>query len=69
MEAHTVPVPKTRPKKAQALESLRPDDETVDDDYELGKEEILDSIERGLRQMLAGEGRPVEEFLDELDNE
>ena len=39
----------------------------VDDDYELSKEEILDSIERGFRQMLAGEGRPALEFLDELD--
>ena len=62
-------VPKTKPKKAQELDSLRPDDETAEDAYELSKEEILDSIERGLRQMLAGEGRPVEEFLDELDNE
>lgn len=61
--------PKTKPTKIRELDSMRPDDETVDDDYEMSKEEILDSIERGLRQMLAGEGRPVEEFLDELDNE
>lgn len=61
--------PKTKPRKTQALDPLPPDDATVDDDYEMSKEEILDSIERGLRQMLAGEGRPVQEFLDELDNE
>ena len=35
----------------------------------MGKEEILDSIERGFRDILAGNTRPVEEFLDELDNE
>ena len=64
-----MPVPKTKPKNTQELDSLRPDDGAVEDDYEMSKEEILDSIERGLRQMLAGEGRPVEEFLDELDNE
>lgn len=59
--------PKTKPTKTQELDSLRPDDGGVDD--EMSKEEILDSIERGLRQMLAGEGRPALEFLDELDNE
>ncbi len=62
-------VPKTKPGKTQELDSLRPDDVAFDDDYELSKEEILDSIERGLREMLAGDGRPVQEFLDELDNE
>ena len=62
-------VPKTKPKNTQELDSLRLEDETVDDDYEMSKEEILDSIERGFRDILAGEGRPVEEFLDELDNE
>ena len=69
MEADTVRVPKTKPKKIQELESSRPDDETVNDDYEMSKEEILDSIERGFRDILAGHTRPVEEFLDELDNE
>ena len=62
-------VPKTKPKNTQELDALVPDDEAVEDDYEMSKEEILDSIERGLRQMLAGEGRPAEEFLDELDRE
>ena len=62
-------VPKTKPEKIQKLDSLPPDDGAIADDYELSKEEILDSIERGLREMLAGEGRPVQEFLDELDNE
>jgi len=62
-------VPKTKPKHSQELDTLLADDETVDDDYELSKEEILDSIERGFRDILAGKGRPVEEFLDELDRE
>ena len=62
-------VPKTKPKNTQELDSLLADKESVDDDYEMSKEEILDSIERGLRQMLAGEGRPAQEFLNELDNE
>ena len=62
-------VPKSKYRNTQDLDSLLPDDGAVNDDYEMSKEEILDSIERGLRQMLAGEGRPAEEFLDELDNE
>lgn len=62
-------VPKTKPKNIEELDSLRADDRVVDDDYELSKEEILDSIERGFRDILAGNTRPVEEFLDELDNE
>lgn len=62
-------VPKTKPKNTQELESISPDDGAVDDDYEMSKEEILDSIERGFRDILAGNTRPVEEFLDELDNE
>ncbi len=61
--------PKTKPKNTQELESIRPGDGAVDDDYEMSKEEILDSIERGFRDILAGNTRPVEEFLDELDNE
>ena len=69
MEADTVRVPKTKPKNSQELDALLQDDETVDDDYELSKEEILDSIERGFRDILAGNTRPAEEFLDELDNE
>ena len=59
---------KTKPVNALELESPRPDEDLVED-YEMSKEEILDSIERGFRQMLAGEGRPVLELLDELDNE
>ncbi len=62
-------VPKTKPKSNHELDAMRPDDGVVDDDYEMSKEEILDSIERGFRDILAGKGRPVEEFLDELDNE
>ncbi len=62
-------VPKTKPKNTQELESINPDDGAVADDYEMSKEEILDSIERGFRDILAGNTRPVEEFLDELDNE
>ena len=62
-------VPKTKPKKTQELDSMRPDDRPVEDDSEMSPDEILDRIERGLRQMLAGEGRPVQEFLNELDNE
>ena len=62
-------VPKTKAQQSQERASLPTDDGAVEDDYEMSKEEILDSIERGLRQMLAGEGRPVQEFLDELDNE
>ncbi len=61
--------PKTIAENIQELETIPPDDVAVDDDYEMSKEEILDSIERGLRQMLAGKGRPVQEFLDELDSE
>lgn len=61
--------PKTRAENIQELDSIRSNNGAVEDDYELSEEEILDSIERGLRQMLAGQGRPVQEFLDELDNE
>ena len=61
--------PKTKPVRIQEPEPLRPEDGVVEDDYEMSKEEILDSLERGLRQMHAGEGRPALEFLDELDNE
>lgn len=61
--------PKTKPTKIQELDAMRPDDGGVDDDYEMSKDEILDSIERGFRDILAGNTRPVEEFLDELDNE
>lgn len=60
--------PKTKPVTIQESESLHPEDGAVDDD-ELSKEEILDSIERGFRDILAGNTRPAEEFLDELDNE
>lgn len=62
-------VPKTKPKNSQVFDSLLPEDGAIDDDYEMSKEEILDSIERGFRDILAGNTRPVEEFLDELDNE
>ena len=62
-------VPKTKAQQIQERASLPPDDGAVEDDYEMNKEEILDSIERGFRDILAGNTRPVEEFLDELDNE
>ncbi len=42
----------------------------LDTDYrEPTQVEILASLERGLRQALAGEGRPARELLDELLNE
>ncbi len=61
--------PKTKPIRVQEPEPSQLEDVEVEDVLEMNKEEILDSIERGLRQMLAGEGRPALEFLDELDNE
>ena len=62
-------VPKTKCVSIQNPASLRPEEGAVEDDLEMSKAEILNSIERGLRQMIAGEGRPALEFLDELDNE
>ena len=45
-------------------------DENLESDYrEPTKAEILASLEIGLRQALAGEGRPAREWLDELLNE
>ncbi len=42
----------------------------LDTDYrEPTQVEILASLERGLRQALAGEGRPARELLDELLND
>jgi hypothetical protein len=32
-------------------------------------EEIIESIKQGLREALAGKGRPVQELLDELDHD
>lgn len=44
--------------------------EDLDTEYrEPTKAEILASLEIGLRQALAGEGRPARELLDELLNE
>ncbi len=61
--------PKTKPAKVQVLETLRPCVATDEDGEEMSKEEILDSIERGFQEMLAGNTRPALEFLDEIDNE
>lgn len=61
--------PKPKPAKVQVLETIRPCVATGEDGEEMSKEEILDSIERGFQEMLAGNTRPALEFLDELDNE
>ncbi|MCY4538308.1 MAG: hypothetical protein OXE52_08785 [Chloroflexi bacterium] len=61
--------PKTKPANVQELETLPLCVERGDDGGETSKEEILDSIERGLQEMLAGNTRPALEFLDEFDNE
>jgi len=42
----------------------------TDEDREPTKEEIMDDIRQGLRDVLAGkEGRPALEVLDEIDRE
>ncbi len=61
--------PKTKPAKVQVLETLGPCGATGEDGEEMSNEEILDSIERGFQEMLAGNTRPALEFLDEIDNE
>ena len=49
-------------------------DEVVSDvlaDYfdEPTHEELLDGLQRSLKQVIAGDYRPAREFLDEIDNE
>lgn len=61
--------PKTKAVKAQDLLVSVPDSKDSEYGDEMSKEEILDSIERGLLEALAGQSRPALEFLDELDNE
>ncbi len=43
------------------------DQQGADESFELTKEEVLESFERGFRQMLDGETRPALDFLDALD--
>ena len=64
-----MPTPKTRRVKVDENESEFNAPGSVIDDGELSKEEVLDSFERGFRQMLNGETRPALDFLEELDNE
>ncbi|MDE2750478.1 MAG: hypothetical protein OXI34_16100 [Chloroflexota bacterium] len=52
--------------KPAPLENVEADD----DDREPTKEEIMDDIRQGLRDVLAGyEGQDAMEFLDELERE
>ena len=62
-------VPKTKPPKIQAEQPADRDQESADESFELTKEEVLESFERGFRQMLDGETRPALDFLDAVDNE
>ena len=52
--------------KAAPLDTVVADD----DDREPTKEEIMEDIRQGLRDVLAGKrGRPAREVLDEIDRE
>ena len=62
-------VPKTKPPKIQAEQPADRGPQGADESFELTKEEVLESFERGFRQMLDGETRPALDFLDALDNE
>lgn len=62
-------VPKTKPAGIEENEAMRSNNDHDDNRDELSKDEVLDSFERGFRQMLNGQTRPALEFLDELDNE
>ena len=57
-------------KAAAEFDSLPPNsDEAGPSSYrDLTKEEILERIARGYKQALAGEYRPIQELLDELDD-
>lgn len=61
--------PKTRYAKTDDNETELNAPECVQEDDELSKEDVLDSFERGFRQMLNGETRPALKFLEELENE
>ena len=62
-------VPKTKPARIEENEAMRNNNDHDDYRDELSKDEVLDSFERGFRQMLNGQTRPALEFLDELENE
>lgn len=68
-ERSNMAIPKTKKSKTGEIDTALNDNDLGESKDELSKDEVLDSFERGFRETLAGNTRPAQEFLDELDNE
>ena len=62
-------VPKTKNTNIRGGEAPNGDESTGDSGDALSKNEVLESFDRGMREMLDGKTRPALEFLDELDRD